>query len=91
MNKFDEQYEIRLALYKDIENIMDFIHKYWKKDHILMKDRRLFEYEFLEGKQVNIIIAINRKTCSIEGLFGFLPCSHTSDIEKYDVWGVCGR
>ena len=56
MNKFDEQYEIRLALYKDIENIMDFIHKYWKKDHILMKDRRLFEYEFLEGKQVNIII-----------------------------------
>ena len=48
MNKFDEQYEIRLALYKDIENIMDFIHKYWKKDHILMKDRRLFEYEFLE-------------------------------------------
>ena len=86
MNKFAQQYEIRLALYKDIENIMDFIHKYWKKDHILMKDRRLFEYEFLEGKQVNIIIAINRKTCSIEGLFGFLPCSHTSDIEKYDVW-----
>ena len=54
MNKFDERYEIRLGTKRDIDNIMEFIDLYWKKGHILSIDRKLFEYEFLDGNQVNI-------------------------------------
>ena len=87
MNKYDKHYEIRLAAYEDIASIMVFIDEKWKKDHILARDRALFEYEFSDGNQVNMILAIDRETGIIEGIFGFLPCSHTEDKRKYDIWG----
>jgi hypothetical protein len=87
MNKYDERYEIRLADRNDIDAIMHFIDKNWKRGHILSKDRGLFEYEFLEGEQVNMILAIDRNTKQMEGIFGFLYCSHTSDMKKRDLWG----
>ena len=85
MNKFDERYEIRLALYQDTEAIMAFIDAYWKKGHILAKDRELFEYEFVEGKNVHMVLAVERKTNSIQGIFGFSYCSHCAG--KRDLWG----
>lgn len=86
-NKFDERYDIRLAEKSDIDAIMQFIDNYWKKDHILSKDKTLFEYEFLDGNQVNMILAIDRVTKQIEAIFGFLYCSHTSDMSRRDLWG----
>ena len=62
MNRYDERYEIRLAKYNDIVNIMDFINKYWKQGHIMSCDREYFEYEFLEEDNVNFILAIERST-----------------------------
>lgn len=87
MNKYDERYEIRLAQYSEIDQIMDFIGKQWKKGHILSLDRKLFEYEFVDDKIVHIIVAIDKGTRTIEAVAGFLMCSHTSDPEKLDVWG----
>lgn len=86
MNKFDERYEIRLGKKNDIEKIMNFINEHWRKGHILARDRVLFEYEFLDGDHVNMILAIDRTTNLIEAIFGFLYCSKTSK-EKRDVWG----
>lgn len=87
MSKFDERYEIRLASYEDIEEIMSFIDRCWRKNHILAKDRILFEYEFLEKDRVNMVLAVDRKMGSLEGIFGFLPCSHIQDKSKWDIWG----
>lgn len=87
MNKFDERYEIRLGNKTDIPQIMEFIDKYWKKGHILSQDRELFEYEFLDGDIVNIVLAIDRNTLQIEGIFGILYCSHIIRKENRDIWG----
>lgn len=87
MNKFDERYEIRMAMDRDIDMIMGFIDTYWKKGHILATDRNFFEYEFREGNQVNMVLSIDRTTASLEGIFGFLYCSHTKEMEKRDIWG----
>lgn len=87
MNKYDERYEIRLAKYSDIDSIMTFLNDHWKVGHILSTDRKLFEYEFLDGDTVNMMLAIDRNTQCIEALTGFLPCSHTSVNEHFDVWG----
>ena len=31
MSKFDEKYDIRIAQYDEIEEIMEFIDEHWKK------------------------------------------------------------
>ncbi len=87
MNKYDERYDIRLAKEKDIPMIMKTIDLYWKKDHILSRDRKLFEYEYKIDEGVNFILAIDRKTGILEGFFGFIPCSMYDNYDKKDIWG----
>ncbi|MCM1261976.1 MAG: hypothetical protein NC313_04575 [Butyrivibrio sp.] len=87
MNKYDERYDIRLAKPSEIKAIMQFINQHWKPGHIMATDEELFEYEFVEKDAVNMIIAWDKNTKTIEALSGFLPCSHTSDSAKLDVWG----
>lgn len=86
LNRFDEVYEIRLAKYEEIPEIMDFIDKYWKKGHIFARDRKFFEYEMVVDGSVNFLIAKTKDTGHIDGILGFLPCSR--NMEKLDVWGV---
>lgn len=86
MNRFDEKYEIRLARYDEIEEIMEFIDQNWRKGHILGNDRAFFEYEHVIDGQVTFILAKDRKTLDIHGILGYLPASRNRD--KYDIWGV---
>lgn len=85
MNKYDEKYEIRLARYDEIDEIMQFIEQYWKKGHILARDRQFFEYEMIVDNQVNFIIAKDRESKKICGLHGFLMASKNK--QKLDIWG----
>lgn len=89
MNQYDERYEIRLARKTDIETIMKFINDYWRENHIMSQNRTLFEYEYLDadGETVNMVLAIDRATGLIEGIFGFLKCSNVQDNNKKDIWG----
>ncbi len=88
-DRFDKRYEIRLARVADIGAIMGFINDHWKQGHVMSRDRELFEYEFLDidGETVNFVLAIDRETGEIEGIFGFLRCSATEDPGKKDIWG----
>lgn len=80
-----KNYYIRLATMKDIPLIMDFIDKYWKKDHIMAKDREYFEYEFVKDNKVNFILGIEKETERIIAINGFLEAS--SNSKKLDIWG----
>ena len=84
MNKFDEIYDIRFAMYSDIEAIMRFIRTEWKDSHILGNDRAFFEYEFLDQDRVNFLLAVRRKTQEIEGIQGFLKM--TAQTEGQGIW-----
>lgn len=87
MNRFDEKYDIRLASYDEIPQIMKFIGDNWKKDHILAVNRDFFEYEHVIDGKVNFIIAKEKsETADIKGINGFLQAS--DDKEKLDVWTV---
>lgn len=85
-NKYDEKYDIRLAKYEEIEEIMQFIDQHWKKNHILARDREFFEYEMVVDGQVNFVIAKDKETGMIQGLHGFLMASKNKD--KLDTWGA---
>lgn len=86
MNRFDKQYDIRLAYYGEIEEIMAFIDQYWKKGHILGNNREFFLYEHVIEGQVTFVIARERSSGEIHGILGYLPAS--SDCDRYDIWGV---
>ena len=86
VNRFDKQYEIRLAYYEEIEEIMAFIDQYWKKGHILANSREFFLYEHVIDGQVTFVIAKERSSGEIHGILGYLPAS--SDRNRYDIWGV---
>lgn len=86
MNKFDEKYEIRFAVYEEIEEIMSFIDRHWKRGHILGCNRDFFEYEHVINGHVTYLIAKSKETKKIDGIIGYLPASN--DTEKLDIWGV---
>ena len=85
MNRFDDYYTFRRATIEDCDMIMNFIADEWpKKNHILAVNKAFFLYEFQNGKLLNFIIAINRKTEHIDGMMGYIP---SSDIkETLDIW-----
>ena len=68
--------EIRRAVYSDIPQIMEFIDKYWKKGHILAKDRQFFEWMYVDNGKVNFYIAIDRDS-KIYGIEGFILYNHS--------------
>lgn len=84
MNKFDEIYDIRRIAYDEIPILQDYIDSIWKKNHILARDRRLFEYEYVQGDIVNFVVAINRKTSKICGMIGYIVAS--SEDRQLDIW-----
>ncbi|MBE6024106.1 MAG: hypothetical protein E7231_13060 [Cellulosilyticum sp.] len=87
MNKYDEKYDIRLANRGDIQSIMQFINEYWCEGHIMAKDRILFEYEYVDKDNVNFVLAIDKETKCIEGIFGFINTSYTEEYDKKYIWG----
>ncbi len=85
MNKtYDEKYDIRLAAREDIPAIMRFLDENWRKGHIMARNRALFEYEYVHGDDVDMILAVEKNRKTIEGLFGFLRCT---EKKTGDLWG----
>lgn len=66
---------------------MEFINNYWREGHIMARDKKLFEYEYVVDDNVNFVLAIDKVKGTIEGIFGFLNCSKTNDSSIKDIWG----
>ena len=85
-NKFDEKYDIRLARYDEIDEIMKFIDIHWRKGHIMASNRNFFEYEFVHDNIVQFVIAKDKTDGKIHGLHGYLLASQNRS-DKFDTWG----
>lgn len=72
---------IRYAQLEDISDIMEYIDCNWKKDHILARDRKLFEWQYVSGSKVNIVIGVDEQG-TIQGMLGFIPYG---DNEQKDI------
>ncbi len=80
---------IRKAEYEDIPAIMAFIDQYWKKDHILAKSRRFFEYQHYYNKEVSFIIAEVPETKEMEGILGYILYSEGEERDLFGaIWKV---
>lgn len=75
MNRFDEQYEFRLARLDETDRIMKFIYTYWSPNHILANDKAFFLYEFENGANINFFLAEKRDSGELHAIVGFYPYS----------------
>lgn len=64
--------QIRRAIYDDIPGIMTFIDEYWKKNHILARDRIFFEWQFIVDDILDFFIAVDDEDASIVGVNGVI-------------------
>lgn len=80
-----EECIIRKASKTDISNIMEFIDRYWKKDHILAVSHAFFEYQHVWNDEVCFIVAEDPKTNNLEGILGYIVYS---EKKKRDIFGA---
>ena len=68
---------IRQAKYEDIPRIMKFIDEHWKKNHIMARDRAMFEFQHLgPDKEVYYILAEDDNDNVLYGTMGYIPFSN---------------
>lgn len=73
---------IRRALIGDLPQLMLYVDREWKSDHILARDADFFRYEYQSGDSLNFIISEN--SCgAINGMLGFIP---SSSVDDCDIW-----
>lgn len=85
MNRYDEEYNIRIANNQDVDRIMYFFLHNWNKNHILANDKKFFQYEFCRDNRVNFIIAEKKKEMTIEAVWGFYQ--YNNEKGKIDIAG----
>lgn len=71
MSRIDELVEFRIADISEADEIMQFIHDYWKPTHILARDKDFFLYEYGNGDKLNFLVAHDRSTNELIGIYGF--------------------
>lgn len=59
-----------------VEELIDFIDKFWKKGHIFVKNRKFFDWQHKSGESYNFVLAIDG--AEIIGVLGFIPTSQFS-------------
>ena len=67
-----KKYSIHLASKKDVKLLLNFINKYWKKNHIFVKSKKLFDFQHLSGNKLNWVLAKNKNSGNIEGILGLV-------------------
>ena len=75
MKSINKYFQFRLGKKREINMIMNFIKLYWRKNHLLGKNKKFFSYEYLRGDQVNFMVAFNKKDKKIYAIQGFIPYS----------------
>lgn len=75
---------IRFAKENDILSIMKFIDEHWRSDHILSRDRTLFEFQHRWGNEVSFVLSEDNG--NITGILGYIPYSNNSRDVALAIW-----
>jgi hypothetical protein len=78
--------QIQIAKKTDIQDIINFIKlKYKKKNHILTKNKKIFNFYFTKNEKVNFVIYKYKSI--IKGILGYIKNDHWgTNCGKKDIW-----
>ena len=70
----------------NVERLLVFIDRSWRKDHIFVRNRKLFDWQHKNGESYNFVLAIDGP--DIVGVLGFIPTSQFSPalLPNNEMW-----
>jgi len=75
---------ITFATLDDVDAIMSFIDKEWKRNHILARDKSFFGWMYVRDKTVNFVVS--KKNGYIDGILGFVAYDENNSQVALTVW-----
>lgn len=81
---YSEEYDFHFCRIDEIDDVINFIDTYWKKNHILVLSRDLLNWQYFDKKRerYNFSIARNRRNNEIHAILGFIPVSQFDSEES---------
>ena len=77
-------YMIRFASEADIPAIMKFIDENWRKNHVLSRNRELFEFQHRWGDEITYVLS--KKDGLITGILGYIPYGSSNRDALLTTW-----
>ena len=75
---------IRFAEEKDIPAIMRFIDESWRRNHIMSRDRTLFEFQHKWGSEISFVLSETEG--KITGILGYIPYDRKNRDITLAIW-----
>lgn len=88
-------YKFKICEREDLPRLLTFIDTYWKKNHILVRSKEIFDFQYynrLEDKY-DFLLAENTQTGELDGIRGWIRVSqYDPALAQYDeVWSAVSK
>ena len=82
-------YTIRLCRRDELDKLSDFIRRFWKSNHIFLTEKKILDWQHLDGENYNFVVANYEPKDEFHGILGFISPEFfsngkVSDSEK--IW-----
>jgi len=75
---------IRFAKREDIPKIMEFIDEHWRKNHIMGRDRKLFDFQHCWEDEVSFVLS--ETDGDLTGILGYIPYDKSNRDVTLAIW-----
>ena len=82
-------YDVHFCAKDEVEDLVDFINRYWRENHIFVLSRKLLDWQHFDAKnqRYNFVIAKYRTTGEVHSILGFVPTSQFDpSIQRSEIW-----
>ena len=82
-------YDIHFCQEDEVDELIDFIHKHWRANHIFVLSRALLDWQHhdAQNKRYNFVMARHRASGEIHSILGFIPTNQFDpSIEAIQIW-----
>lgn len=89
INDLFADYDIHFCKEDEVNELITFIDKHWRKNHIFVLSRELLDWQHHDviNKRYNFVVAKNRKSGEIHSILGFVPTyQFDPGIKNVEVW-----
>lgn len=66
------KYTIRLCRRDELDKLLDFIGRFWKSNHIFLTNKKILDWQHLEGGNYNFVVANYEPKDEFHGILGFI-------------------
>ncbi|WP_333859913.1 hypothetical protein [Clostridium sp.] len=84
-----KEYDVRFCRVEEGNQLVEFLKNYWKKDHIFVLSRELFNWQHFDAvnKRYNYVVARHKKSGEFHSVLGFVPTSQFDiNIKDMEIW-----